>query len=683
MRFFGKPIFISTLILGVFTSMAAENKTYGELRTPKPENFRNYSADEFKIDYDRLAARKTGMIYGDREGLLKLARFYEENEMGRQYWNTLRQFSANVLNDWYFKMGSFDRHIYWSFQMETLAIVYALTGHEALGKFLHDHIMQIARLPLDFWCHAELRKYKPERPQGMIETGQLAWKLSCAMSGAEDLFAPAELAEVHTALREKGLVPMMNYLTDTKAVNNFIAIVGTGTFITGKYLGDAAACEMGKSSLVKFVNNSVENDGSYGEGTGYFSYPMDNLTPAVAAMSPEERVSFFNESGLRHSPVWLAYPYLYPADGENKELRVVYGDNSYMGRPAQKLLAMLTDIYGDRLAAWLGQHFSGIKQYWQCADWRWAVVHLSNEKDIPPQSPADAKLPPVKGFENGENFIRSGWEPDGIVLSLYTAGLTRVNYAHQRPERNSINLGAYGEYFIISPHSASYRSPIHYEYDLTTLAANTVMIDGKSQLFPKIGGSWGKAPEYATVGRPVGKLLRAESGPVFDVLEGDARLCYQEKPEAATRTVLYHRTQKYFVVIDRLNDAKAPHTYTARWQLNNRDEKLKLSGVESGHILAERPKADLAVSCFAAVLLKTEVLDGYMHGIHRDYSPGGKNEGKPGSAKVLAVSNASPVKEFTLFTVLQPRKKGEKPLPCRFDGNTLTVGGEPIPLNIP
>lgn len=682
MCIFKTTILVSTLICGVFTGMAAEKTIYRELRTPKPEHFRNYSIDEFKIDYDRLAARKTGMIYGDREGLLKLAHFYEENEMGRQYWKTLRQFSVDVLNDWYFKMGSFDRHIYWSFQMETLAIVYALTGHEALGKFLHGHIMQIARLPLDFWCHAELRKYKPERPQGMIETGQLAWKLSCAMSGAEDLFSPAELAEVRTALREKGLVPMMNYLTDTKAVNNFIAIVGTGTFITGKYLGDAAACELGKSSLVKFVNNSVENDGSYGEGTGYFAYPMDNLTPAVAAMSQEERVGFFNESGLRHSPIWLAYPYLYPTDSENRELRVVYGDNSYMGRPAQKLLAMLTDIYGDRLAAWLGQHFSGIKQYWQCADWRWAVVHLANGKDIPPQSPAAEKLPLVKGFENGENFIRSGWEPDGIVLSLYTAGPTRVNYAHQRPERNSINLGAFGEYFIISPHSASYRSPIHYQYDLTSLAANTILIDNRSQLFNKIGGSWGNAPEYATVGKPVGKLVGSGSGPVFDYLEGDARRCYQEKPETALRTVLYHRAKKYFVVIDHLKDAKAPHSYTARWQLNNRDGKLNLTGIETGRLLAERPKADLAVFPFAAVPLKIEVLDGYMHGARRDYSPGGENEGKPGSAKVLAVSNASPEKEFTLFTVLQPLKKGEKPLSCKFDGGTLTVDGEPIPHDL-
>ena len=127
-----------------------------------------------------------------------------------------------------------------------------------------------------------------------------------------------------------------------------------------------------------------------------------------------------------------------------------------------------------------------------------------------------------------------------------------------------------------------------------------------------------------------------------------------------------------------MKDMKALHIYTARWQLNNRDRKLRLSGVGTNELLAERPKADLAVVSFSDVPLKTEIVDGYMHGPARDYSPGGLNEGWPGSAKVLAVSNAAPVNKFTLFTVLQPLKKGEKPLSCTFDGKKLTVGGETI-----
>lgn len=676
-----KILCFSTLIATMVLS-AAPPKIYKELRTPKPADHRNYSIEEFQIDHARLAARPCGLIYGSREGLLKLARFYETDELGKKFWKTRRQFAVNILNDWYFKRSGFERHIYWCFQMESLGYIYTLTGHKALGQFLHDHIMQIARLPEDFWLHRELRNYKPERPLGMIETGQLAWKLACVMSGAEDLFSPEELAEVKQALRTKGLIPLINFLEDSKAVNNFLSIVATGTYVAGKYLEDPEACQAGKDALLRFINHSVENDGSYGEGSGYFSYPMNNLLPAVAAMTPAEQKQFFEQSGLRHSPEWLAYAYLYSTEKNSRDLRVVYGDNSYQERPAQFLLAMLSDIRHDPLATWMGRYFTGLGDSWQSSDWRWALIHLAEATKTQGESPAQRKLPLIRGFENGENFIRSSWERDSTVLSLYTAGPTRVQYAHQRPERNSINLGAYGEYLIVSPHSASYRSPIHYNYDLSTLSANTIRIDNRDQLFPMRGIVWGhRLPSYSVYGRPEGRLARLESGPEFDVLAGDARLCYKEKPETALRTILYRRKHNYFVVIDRMSVRQGTHTYTALWHFNNRDGKLSGDGETGDTILLKRPRADLAVSTFADCTLTRTWSDGYMHGIRRDYSPGGQYEGKPGSARVLSVSNAKKAPAVTFFTVLQPLRKGVAPRSVSFNGNRLVAGDDTFLLN--
>lgn len=676
---------LSLAILALFGALAlpaAETfPVFKELPTPKPAGHRHYTVEEFKIDRNRIEKRKTELLYGDKAGLLALADFYRNDPDGKRNWANFCKLASDALNDWYFRKTGFERHIYWFFQIDTLGFIYALTGHEDLGRFIHDQMMQTVRLPQEFWLHSELRGYNRKRPSGQIETAQAARSASFAMDAAADVFTPAEITEARKHLREKALVPMVNYLKDTKTTNNFLAIIGTGAFVTAKYLEDSGARALAKAALDQYVNESVEPDGSYGEGTGYFSYPANGIVPAIAAMTVAERRNFLLNSGLLHSARWLAYPYLYATDGRGKmtTLRTVYGDNSYSEVPPRTLLLMLASSGNDGVAEWLGATLSPDPRTWKYADWRYAPVYAGEKLRTKMRSPAEASYPLVAAFENGENFIRSGWEPDGIVLSLYTAGPTRVNYAHQRPERNSINLGAYGEYFIISPHSASYRSPIHYEYDLTTLAANTVMIDGKSQLFPTIGG-WGtRPPEHSVIGNPVAKLVRSGSGPVFDYLEGDARLCYQEKPETALRTVLYHRAKKYFVVIDRLKDAKAPHTYTARWQLNNRDGKLGLTGVGGETLLAARPGADLAVSTFSSVPLSRDILDGYMHGVKRDYSPGGEYEGKPGSAKVLAVSNASPTKEFTLFTVLQPLKKGEKTVSCKFNGGTLSVDGEPIP----
>lgn len=681
MNFKIKKIVCFSMILAATALPADSPKVYKELRTPKPANHRTYSIEEFQIDHDRLAARPNGLVYGNRAGLLKLARFYETDELGKKLWKTRRKFAVNILNNWYFKQSGFERHIYWCFQMESLGYIYTLTGHKALGQFLHDHIMQIARLPEDFWLHRELRRYRPERPLGMIETGQLAWKLSCVMSGTEDLFSPEELAEVKRALRTKGLIPLLNYLEDTKAVNNFLAIVAIGAYVSGKYLEVPEACAAGKNALLRFINHSVESDGSYGEGSGYFTYPMNSLLPAVAAMPPEERKQFFEQSGLRHSPEWLAYPYLYSTMKNSRDLRVVYGDNSYQERPAQFLLAMLSDIRHDPLATWMGRYFTGLGDSWQCSDWRWALIHLAEATKTPEKSPAQRNLPLIRGFENGENFIRSSWETDSTVLSLYTAGPTRVRYAHQRPERNSINLGAYGEYLIVSPHSASYRSPIHYNYDLSTLSANTIRIDGRDQLFPIRGGGWGDLPSCAVYGHPEGRLARLESGPGFDVLAGDARLCYQEKPETALRTILYRRKHNYFVVVDRMSVRQGAHTYTALWHFNNRDGKLSGDDGTGDTILLKRPRADLAVSTFADCNLTRTWSDGYMHGIRRDYSPGGRNEGKPGSARVLNVSNTEKAPAVTLLTVLQPLRKGVAPRPVSYNDNRLVVGDDTFLLN--
>ena len=678
MKFHWKVLGAGLLLAATVPLTAEKPFVYKELRIAKPAVWRTCSPDEFRIDCARLAARDRGLLYGDREGLLKLARFYEGDEHGRRLWKAKQLAASRYVNDWYFRPSSFDRHIYRSFSLNDVGFIYALTGHRLLGRFLRDYTLQLVRLPEDFWLHRELRVYKPERPYGMIETGQLSGAVASALCGSEDLFTPEELTEIRDALRRKALIPMLNWLEDTRSASNFLAVVGTGVYVTGKYLNDPQACAAGKKALLRYVTESVEDDGSYGEGTGYFSFPMENLISAVAAMNPEGRKSFLDQSGLRRSSEWLAYPYLYSSVKEAKTLRCVYGDNSYMARPPMAVLAMMADIYKDPAAAWLGRKFSG--SAFPYNNWKWALARFSGDAQGTSPTTAVDHLPPIRGFANGENFIRSSWEPDSTVLSLYTAGPTRVNYAHQRPERNSVNLGAYGEYFIVSPHSASYRSPIYYAYDRSTLSANTIRIDHGDQLFlwtPNKKLSWGTVPPYANYGKPVGKLIRLDSNPDFDVMTGDARLCYKEKPEAMFRTILYRRPHNYFVVIDRMAaSGRKRHTYTALWHFNNRDGRLRLSGGESATLLAERPRANLAVFTGADCTIERSVTDGYMHGSRRDYSPGGANEGKPGSAKVLNVSNAEPREAVTFVTVLQPLRKGERARPVSWKNGKLAVGAD-------
>ncbi len=672
-----------------------------DLRTPKPANWRISSADEFKLDKSNLFARGGNLVFGDWDGLQKLVDFYENNPDGIRVWESLRNWTAGILNEWYFPPISFWRYIYNTFALGELGIVYTLTGHELLGSFIRSHVLQIAKLPEEFWLHHELRNYKPEHPLGMIETAQIARALASVLSGAGDLFSPAELTEINTALLEKAVIPMRNYLGSTSAVNNFLGIVAAGTYVAGKYLQDQYAISAGKTTLLRYLGGSIEHDGSYGEGTGYFGYPMNVISYAVAAMNPEERKELFKLSGILHSAEWLAYPYLYSTTKDKEALRCVYADNSYMEEPPMWFLAILADVYSDPIATWLGYHFGSCKPIswlcdnllsghtpiysrsvvedatsWMCDNWAWGIAHFHSSQAPTPDKSAIDRLPLVRAFENGENFIRSSWEPDSIVLSLYTAGLPRTRYAHQRPERNSINLGAYGEYLIVSPHAASYRSVLYYDYDRSTLSANSIRIDDKDQFLPQRNTMpWGEVPPYANYGEPIAKLAHIESNSDFDVLIGDARLCYQEPLSEASRTVVYHRSKNYFIVIDRMVDAeKQAHNYTMLWHFNNLDHKLKLSEIDNPDLLVDRPRANLAIFTGASCDLVRTLTDGYMHKPTRDYSPKGPYEGTLGSAKVLNVSNSTPTSAVTFITVLQPLRKNDVALPTSWKDGKITVG---------
>ncbi len=656
---------------------------YRSLPLPRPEGLKTFTEKDLTLDFDRIAKRSGGSLFVNPAGLARLAAYYRDTPEGRKLWESLCKTMVKMLNDWDIPLGNFDRYTYSFGRIRTAAYVYSLTGHKELGEFIRGHILQAARLPMDFWLHSELRGYDREAPTGGLETAQVSGAMAVAMALADDLFTREEADEIRTALREKGLVPCMRFVEKQKnssRINNWLAVVGTGAYLSAGYLGDAAAQNEAREGLLRFVNGAVEDDGSYGEGIGYFDYPVNSIIPAIAAMPEKERREFLAGSGLRKSAEWTAYPYCYgkQPDGSANLMRLHFGDNSYWGRPSLALLALLAELDGNPLARYLGDTFG--QPGWEESQWQLALARSAGAAETAPLSPAELKLPLVRSFDNGENFIRSSWEPGAALLSLYTAGPTRVDYGHQRPERNAVTLIAKDEYFLISPGSASYRSPIHFAYDLNTLAANTISIDGKSQLFPGSGNSaWGKRPpEQVAVGRPEVKVELARAGKNADVLVADAAKSYQPRLAYARRMVVHLKKSGTFAVIDRILSEDGPHRYTSRFHFNNRDEQGKLTDLGGGNWRFTRPKADLAIRLDADLPVEVAADDGYMHGEGRDYSPGGEYEGRPGSARVLEIANPAPAEAVTLLAVFQVLDKGAEPLAVTRKDNRLTVGDETV-----
>jgi len=676
-RFFNQFIFVLLLVTGNTAIHAQVFPIYDNQRISRPTGLPRFEADDFKISLDRIGRYPDGNLFGSRESLQKLGEFLLSDPSGMKIWKEEAGIAAKVLNQWDFIRTGFgaERYVKCVSQLRELALVYLYTGHRELGMFIRAHVLQIAELPFDFWVHAELRGYNPEKPMGGLETASLCLTISSSLSSAPDLYSSSEKSAIETALRTKGLQPCLNWLEKPRA-NNWTAVVSNGAYAAAKYFKDEAAKAIALKEMANYLNSTLEPDGSYGEGMGYFHYPIGVLLPALLMMNPDERMKTFSDTGLRNSTVWKVYPYLYAnnPDGTTSSTLIHFSDNSYSGPENETVDLMLALLYQDPLASWLMNKF-GIT--YNLMD---KLLLNSFPGGIPaPKSPEQMKLPLVKAFSSGDCFIRSTWGDNGIVLGMRSGDGSRIKFAHQRPELGSICMGAYGEYLVVSPGSASYRSPLHYQWDKATRSANTITIDDKNQLFPESGkSSWNTTDVsgFWREGQPKAEVVQCKAGTLVDLVVNEVAQAYHVPMKNARRSVLFVRDPGYFVIIDKLESAGSQHKYTWRLHLNNRDEKGKITAMNQNHWNFSRPLANLDIYLFSDKKLETNIGKGYMHGTGRDYSPGGIYEGKPGSSVELEAFNPEKSGSMIYYSVLYPTQKGTSSPAVQFAGGKVRIGND-------
>ncbi len=675
-----KSLLLAVGLLAAVCARSQDFPIYRDLAIERPDGLPTFRAADFQVDGSRLALYPDGFIGGDRHVLGKLARYLLEDPEGRTAWAERARAAAGALNRWDFDRKGFDRYVYQAHQLQELSLVYLFTGHPTLGRFIRGHILQIAGLPFEFWLHAELRGYKPDRPTGGLETSALCTTVSLVASAAPDLFSAAEHGRIQAALREKGLLPCLTWLEGDRK-NNWLAVVASGAYTAARYLEDGAGMAKARNGMVNYVTGSIEADGSYGEGKGYFDYPIGALFPALLVMDAQQRQAVFAASGLRYSATWMVYPYLFSSDSTHRNTALHSGDNSYSGHMDPKVGLILGHLLDNPTARWLMGRFE------HAPDLR-ELLFLNAMPTVPGRvsSPADNGLPLVKAFDNGDSYIRSSWGEDGIVLLMRSGDGSLVRYSHQRPELGSISLGAYGEYLVVSPGSASYRSPIRYRWDLATESANTIAIDGQNQLFPErsVRSGWNTTgiPAYWQDGEPKAAIVLCESGQLADVLVNDLAGAYHVPMGRMERTVLFIKDPGYFVVVDRMEAKAGSHRYRWRLHLNNRDGQGRLSPLATGpHWRFARPLAGLDIHVFSDGPTVSGTGKGYMHGASRDYSPGGIHEGKLGSSIALEVSNERESGAQTFYTVLYPTRNGEKAPAIGHGTGRLTIGTDIITFN--
>ncbi|NJL30525.1 MAG: hypothetical protein HC898_02205 [Phycisphaerales bacterium] len=337
---------------------------------------------------------------------------------------------------------------------------------------------------------------------------------------------------------------------------------------------------------------------------------------------------------------------------------------------------MLALLYNDPLASWMMDKFGST---YTLRDHH--LLHCFPGGVPSPKSPEQMKLALLKVFDNGDCFIRSTWRDNGIVLGMRSGDGSRIEFSHQRPELSSIGMGAFGEYLIVSPGSASYRSPLHYQWDRTTRAANTITIDDQNQLFPGTGKSnWNTTDisGFWQQGQPKAEVVQCTAGNLADLIVNEAAHAYHVPMRNVRRSVLFVIDPGYFAIIDKMESAGSMHKYTWRLHLNNRDEKGIITAINQNHWHFSRPLANLDVYLFSDTKLETKTGKGYMHGTGRDYSPGGVHEGKLGSSIELEAFNQDQSGSVIYYSVLYPTQKGNSTPDIHFSGGKIVVGKDVI-----
>lgn len=652
---------------------------YNDVSIPRPDKPTAVTEADFRLTDKYLDLYPEGIPEADSETLKKLYKFFKNDPDGQEEWKRIQRKAVKAVSAWDMRQISNRRYVYTLGDgLKQLSKVYVFTGNELLSDFIRGHLAKAAGMPIDFWVHSELRNLIPEKPQGYIETAYINQSLGTAITAVRRNMGEKEIAAIEKAWYEKGYIPALNWLdANTEFSGNFQAVISVGVLYASKYFKDSVGWEKGFRGLKYYIDNAILPDGSNYEGYGYFNYPVTMILQGTSVMTAEQITELFADSGLGKSQQWRVAGLLLGKDAKGRpgNFRLTYGDNPSAGKMwgvTDEPVLLALAVCRDPLSAW-------VHETWQQANTQYAFLLQQKfpGRPVKPLPPDEAGVPLMTTFQSGDCYLRSGWGEEDVVLSLkaMNGNYEKQIYLHSRPEINSVNLGAFGEYLICNAASASYRSPIRFEHDLRTWRANVVQVDGKDQLYP---ASFLK--ELGCYGYPHAEIVRKET--LRDgsfILSNEAAGAYATPMKQATRTVRYVPRGKFFIVKDELvPEDGAVHHFDHRFFIFNHDFNTKIE--KKGDLISiYRPKAELYIAVSASAPLDFAYRDAYIHGLDgRDYDPDGPKQGKPGSAKGLQWSCDATA--LTVISVLCPKVPGSARPKISFEKNFVKVNGVKVEI---
>jgi len=569
------------------------------------------------------------------------------------------------------------------------AMHWALSGDEAVGRWLREVTLGVARASEDDWIGPFFRDHQIQPRIGHLETAHLAWGVAVVLDLARDLFTPGEQQEIAAVLAERAIPLCLAWFDVNPQLANWRCIMTSGVAVPAAVLDLQPAIARAVAEF-QLSTEIFQPDGSYGESVQYANYAACGLAlsrealvrrnPTLAAHLPiapyARAVRWFAASHLYHKPL--------PGWGERPRPRAAnFNDAAAIFRPSGDVLAHIAACNEPALAAEAGlARWLLDELYSTTADdgpWDRASFGLVNHfgfltlpllpQAAPAQGPREAGLSTLSAFSNGDVLCRQAW-PGQTILAMRTGGEPLHGPGHLHGDLNSFILAHRHERLLVDAGHSCYRNLIH-ELEGSTQTHNTctfaieaadsrpvrheeIFLASVRQQQRKLMRRHHGGQLEPPADRGARRLLAIQSG-ALAVVASEAAPLYGPPLEAFTRVWLM-AGENIVWVVDRIRAAQ-PVKPIWNWLLNNRDGRLELDTSAPCRMLALRPLAGLAMFRPSDATVNGP-LYAFVHDAYHTL-PAQLGEGRTGSGWLLREQSAQAIKSQVAVHALAVDEPGQ------------------------
>lgn len=346
------------------------------------------------------------------------------------------------------------------------ALAYNLLGDKQAGEYGKNLLVKISSFP--FWVHPW---WKERGRHIYYPIGEMGMGLAMGYDLLYDLMDEKERGQVRNALREQVVEAChKGYVEDdlvTNNTSNWVAHVTGGSMMCQAAMyGDDEKIETEPHftgvmlKAYDMIRKSIGNDGSYGEGYGYYRFTMLSLSKSLPAM---DNVFNIDMSGKIEG----SYKELIWAGNVKNKKNYYFGDSGGDLRPLTNW-AWLLAKHKDPLLGWF---YNYLKKDETIMD----VLYETG--NVPMEAPYEER--PVKFFrEIGTTVFKSGWEKDDFIFVMRTGAF----FNHQHLDQGNFWLSDRGSRFIEERHGSTYYlDPYYQSWYTQPVAHSTILLDHNHQ----------------------------------------------------------------------------------------------------------------------------------------------------------------------------------------------------------